>query len=303
MYLQIWLATNCSNPYLHSKMQQQAIPLHNFTQDDATSIPFRYLALELKNDHDASVPHRHNYYEIFVFKQGGGTHEIDFETYPIEHNSIHFVSPGQVHHVKRSVGSFGHIIFFSRDFFLVSPQQQALLSELSFVNNNGALPVIQFTPSEMQGLQPILQALQNESTHRVDYYEEAIRQYLSLLLIECRRRAPEAIIQTPSAEAQLCREFKNLLEKHFTVQHKVQYYAQVLNSTPKALNQALTKYTGNTASTLIFNRLTLEAKRLLRHSTLSVKEIAYFLNYDDPAHFSKFFKAQTSVSPAEYRDA
>ncbi len=283
-------------------MFHKSIPLHDFTKDDETSVAFRYLPLELKDDHDASVPHRHNYYEIFIFMEGGGVHEIDFETYPIESYSIQFVSPGQVHQVKRTASSFGQVIFFSRDFFMVAPQQEELLSNLPFINRNDAKPVLQLSATDMEDIMPILQAMDKESKSQEPFYEEAVRHYLSLLLLTCRRRASSASVEATTIEGKLCQDFKALLEKHFRMEHQVKAYAQMLTTTPKGLNQALTNYTGITASAHIFNRIILEAKRLLRHSTLSIKEIAFFLNYEDPAHFSKFFKGQTGSSPAEFRE-
>ncbi|MDC1385752.1 helix-turn-helix domain-containing protein [Crocinitomicaceae bacterium] len=45
----------------------------------------------------------------------------------------------------------------------------------------------------------------------------------------------------------------------------------------------------------------LEAKRLLQ-TGMSAKEVAYDLNFDDPGHFSKFFKSKTGCSPSEFRN-
>ncbi len=44
-----------------------------------------------------------------------------------------------------------------------------------------------------------------------------------------------------------------------------------------------------------------EACRLLRGSTLSVKEIAARLGYGDPLYFSRHFKAFQGISPSQYR--
>ena len=54
---------------------------------------------------------------------------------------------------------------------------------------------------------------------------------------------------------------------------------------------------------LINNRIILEAKRLLRYSILSVKEIAFRLGFDDPSYFGKFFKRIVKQSPADYRES
>ncbi len=52
---------------------------------------------------------------------------------------------------------------------------------------------------------------------------------------------------------------------------------------------------------MIHQRLILEAKRLLLHSTISAKEVAYSLNFNDPSYFSRFFKTNTGFSPEGFR--
>ena len=118
------------------------IPLHNFSRDDETSIPFEIIPLKQLSGYDTGVPHRHNYYEIFFFEEGGGEHIIDFTTIPVKSHSIHFVSPGQVHHLMRSPDSHGAIILFSRDFYYLGLQEKNLLFEMPFLNNAMEHPVL-----------------------------------------------------------------------------------------------------------------------------------------------------------------
>src|ERR1043165_9527343 len=73
---------------------------------------------ESYNVYDASLPHRHSYYEILIFKQSGGTHEIDFTSYPIVANSMHFISPEQVHLLRREKHVTGYVLSFTKEFFL-----------------------------------------------------------------------------------------------------------------------------------------------------------------------------------------
>jgi len=44
----------------------------------------------------------------------------------------------------------------------------------------------------------------------------------------------------------------------------------------------------------------MEAQRLL-NTGMSAKEVAFDLQFDDPAHFSKFFKNQTGIPPSEFQ--
>jgi len=49
-------------------------------------------------------------------------------------------------------------------------------------------------------------------------------------------------------------------------------------------------------------RLRIErAKTILRESSLSVREVAFQLNFENPYHFSRIFKEKTGVSPSQWR--
>jgi len=49
------------------------------------------------------------------------------------------------------------------------------------------------------------------------------------------------------------------------------------------------------------DRILLEAKRLLIHTTLSAKEIAYDLGYEDPAYFNRLFSKKIGDAPNVFR--
>jgi AraC family transcriptional activator of pobA len=52
---------------------------------------------------------------------------------------------------------------------------------------------------------------------------------------------------------------------------------------------------------MVHQRLILEAKRYLTFTTLTAKEIALALGFEDPAYFTRFFKRQAGVSPLTFR--
>ena len=82
---------------------------------------------------------------------------------------------------------------------------------------------------------------------------------------------------------------------------KVKEYAEALHMSEKSLNDLVKKHTGQSTSKIIYKPLIMEAKRLL-NTGISIKETAYSLNFDDPAHFSKFFKTKTGISPSEFQN-
>jgi AraC-like DNA-binding protein len=52
---------------------------------------------------------------------------------------------------------------------------------------------------------------------------------------------------------------------------------------------------------IIQDRTILEARRLLRYSDKSIKEIAYEIGYEDIQSFSRFFKKIEGVSPSDFK--
>ena len=88
-------------------------------------------------------------------------------------------------------------------------------------------------------------------------------------------------------------------DKDFRNMKKVKDYAEALGITNKALNEIVKSNSGYNASDLIYRQIMLEAKRLLL-TGLSTKEVAYDLNFDDPSHFSKFFKSRIGVNPSDF---
>lgn len=76
----------------------------------------------------------------------------------------------------------------------------------------------------------------------------------------------------------------------------------MLNISAGHLNDVVRKESGKNASAIIHERMILEAKRMLYHSSESIKEIAMNLNYEDPSHFVRFFRQCTGQTPGEFRE-
>jgi AraC-like DNA-binding protein len=76
---------------------------------------------------------------------------------------------------------------------------------------------------------------------------------------------------------------------------------QMLNKSPKTLSNLFKKYNEKSPLQIIQDRTILEARRLLRYSDKSIKEIAYEIGYEDIQSFSRFFKKIEGVSPSDFK--
>lgn len=102
-------------------------------------------------------------------------------------------------------------------------------------------------------------------------------------------------------DIRVVRDLGSLIESRFREEHSPEYYSGCLYISLKRLNRLVLHYHNKTVYQLIQRRLQREAELLLRHTTLSAKQIAHALGVCDPAYFSRCFKQNTGLSPLEYR--
>lgn len=84
-------------------------------------------------------------------------------------------------------------------------------------------------------------------------------------------------------------------------EHSLSFFADRLNLTPNYLSARVKEYSGRTAMEWIEDSVILEAKTMLKHSDLSIQEIAYKLNFPTQTFFGKYFKRVTGMSPKQYK--
>jgi AraC-like DNA-binding protein len=94
--------------------------------------------------------------------------------------------------------------------------------------------------------------------------------------------------------------FKLAVETHLTEHYDVHTIAEQLAMTTSSLYGIVKEFSGVSPKEWMTNRLMLEAQRKLQYSTLSVKELAYELGFNDPDYFSRLFKKNTGMSVSAF---
>ena len=96
-------------------------------------------------------------------------------------------------------------------------------------------------------------------------------------------------------------KFMEMLNQNDGKTYPVKKYAEELCITPKYLSFISKSVSGKTALELIHEYTVKAIERYLKHSNLSIKEIADRLNFPNLSFFGKFTKSHLGVSPTEYR--
>ncbi len=276
------------------------IPSHKLIQTNV--MPCKVAKLNFSGGHGMDDAHRHNCFQIFLFKKGGGEHMIDFNYYPIKDNSLHFVSEGQVHALNSIDETDGYVILFTKEIVIMNSADKYIFNDFP-VFNKSVSPILYPDHEMYADLESMLLMMIGEYGKNNSYKENILGSYISILLLKSKTIITETseYKRTDSTSQVLLQKFNNLVEEHFIEFHKVNEYADKLSVTPNHLSETIKKVTGKTAGDIIHERLILEAKRKLLHSSISAKELAYELNFNDPSYFSRFFKTNTGLSPEGFR--
>lgn len=274
--------------------KEPAIPQHDLKGSNGEILHFDFAAWGEGDGHEPGVAHRHNFHEILVFEKGGGTHDIDFKTFETRSRSVHFVSSHSVHLMFRQKASAGYSLLFSPGYL---PDE--LMAGLPFSKAN---PVLQLNEPEFGEVNQLAQKIKTEHHQKQPFYQPIVRgavhSLMYYLLRVCREKHATPDI---SSYPHQVTSFIRLLERHYTTHRAVADYATMLHISAKHLIDLCRRHTGKTPLQLIREHTITEARKLLFYSGMSIKEIAYTMGFDEPANFSKFFKAATGTSPGTYR--
>lgn len=259
--------------------------------------------LDFKNDYTAQLQ-RKDYAEFIqiLFVKASGQAVIDFKEYNLQQDALFFINPGQFH--KLDDNCEGTMLYYNRDFYCVEMHDKEVACDGILFHNVYDIPVVMMDEQYSALMQASIKEIKNEIDASDSSVEEMLRILLKQIIIRSTRIwKQEHHVTTEEArqEVEFSRSFSQMVEWNYNKLHTVADYADMLNITPKALNKRITRYSNTTPNDIIKNRIILEAKRLLVHTQLSVKEIAYKLGYEDPSYFIRLFSKQAETSPQNFR--
>jgi len=207
------------------------------------------------------------------------------------HNAI-FIPAGTMHGFDMLGQVFGQALFLPRDgaglFWPDEPMHLRLREVRAQADLTGLLDTLE---RELQSDDP--------ASGRAAQYQTG------LISVFLERHAqdgdPYAAPRKTRSADRLAAAFTALVERDFTRPRQISDYATELGVTPTHLTRACRSTCGRGALDILSDRKLYEARRRLAETGEPVKDIAASLGFTSAAYFTRAFRAETGMSPTEFR--
>lgn len=246
-------------------------------------------------------PYRQGFYHIGLMSYVGESKlNINTDLLTVAEHTLWFVLPRQIFSWLRDERMSGFNIMFKKEFLMDVVSN--LVDDFPFLRMSES-KVLTPTNEEHESLLFDAQRMNSVFDNPHPYQKRMLEGMLVSFLYFCKAiHERDKSSQNHLTRAQMItRQFETLVDKMYVDTKNVSDYADELNITPNYLTTTVKKLTGKSAKDVIQERLLIESKSLLKYSGLDISEIAYSLNFQEPTHFTRFFKKLSGTTPNKFR--
>ena len=252
-------------------------------------------------------PSRLNALIIGVGTEGETSLTSNLQEFRLKKDSLFIFSPKHILQVQSNNRFKAHLIVIAPDFLkrINIDTKRMMPLFLQF----GSLPCMELTHAESQSLRSFISMVEQElKGSETDFSSEIIGGLIAAtiykvgdVLYNYLSEHPEVQNPIHNRAEEYFKQFTHLLGEHYRTERSVGFYARQLCITPKYLTTLIKRISGLSVSEWIDNYVIIEAKTLLKYSTMSIQEIAYYLNFPNQSFFGSYFKRNTGMSPSQYK--
>lgn len=252
-------------------------------------------------------PCRIDAFIIGVGTEGETSVSFNLHEFRLKKDSMFIFTPKNILQVNSQQYFKANVIAISPDFMrrISIDIKNMMPLFLKFVEN----PTLALTPEESRSMRGMIAQIERETRGPETHFSFDIVSGLIAatiykvgdIMYHYLAEHPEGQNNSHNRAEEYFKQFTHLLGEHFREERSVGFYARQLCITPKYLTTLIKRISGQSVSEWIDNYVILEAKTLLKYSTMSIQEIAYYLNFPNQSFFGSYFKRNTGMSPSQYK--
>ena len=276
----------------------ESLPQHRAYTFSEFGIRIRRIIPTQDNDAPITYAHQDDYYIIGLVEEGRGRCMIDFKDITVSQGDLFLIQPRQVHRFVDSERAKGCILFAESSF--VGHKAKHIFDRFQLFASS--VKTDERRINELKHIASILTARIGDITDELkkDTIRKLAEAYINVVAESIQEIGLQQTKYSPR-HIEIVLSFFKLLTEHISISRTPSYYASLLHISPVYLNEIVKEITGFNTTSYIRNELILQAKRLLVHTDLAIKEISNRLGIDDYAYFSRVFAQTTGTSPSEFR--
>lgn len=249
---------------------------------------------------EISVPYRIDDFRFIVFHRGGVDVTANLLNYHIADNTVGFMGNGgiiQIDKVSSGMRISGLVV---KEEFL----RRAMGNRLPATFNGGIRNFyLQADARECDMIDQMI-ATMRLMVETPQYNHDAVSSLIAAIVNYIAglyekygngRPAPQ------SRQQDVFNRFIALVNDHCKQWHTLDSYADELCITQRYLGTLVKQASDKTAKEWIDHAIINEAKVALKHSDVTIAQLADMLNFPNAAFFSKFFKRMTGMTPSQYK--
>lgn len=246
---------------------------------------------------------RVDFFMVLVALRGRGEHLVDFQRFGLRTGDVVFVRPGQVQQWQAVDG-------FEADLLLIDPAvvlptaSMPLLATMALMRQEDWPVHFKMNADGLAAWRVLATMLRKELDQPLlDALSAALAHELLVCLMLSISRSATGHAPAPTEQAVLIRRLRSELEDLVHSRPSVALIARRLRISTSTLTRTCKHVLGHSAKEEVDRRVTLEAQRLLVHSTSTSVAIGELLGFSEPTNFVKFFRRRVGSTPEAFRQA
>ena len=255
----------------------------------------RYISISKYEGDWQSLPHTHQFSELFYVLSGEGAFYIEDDKIPVKADDLMIINP-HVEHTEKTLPNdpMEYIVFGVEGlaFSFIDPDQDNT-KEYSFYSYG----------SDKNQFINFAQLMMREFHEKKPGFEKVCHGLLQVLLVYISRKQNLSVISDSSFQlSKECALAKRYIDANYAKNITLDSLAEITHINKFYLAHSFTECIGQSPINYLTDRRLEACKELLTSSNLSVAQVASSVGFSSQSYFSQIFRKKTGMTPRQYRN-
>lgn len=253
-------------------------------------------------------PHTHNFFEIVYIEEGAGYQCINYHEFAYQAGNIFLLPPLDCHSFRVTEPTTFYFIRFTDHYFLQNdqlPDYQSWFDRIVYIlaNYNKVPGDIISSERERQFIIQNIKFIHQEYLLSDPFSSSVISGAIASILNILARSIEKKYVEPANEMDKRFGEILRFINTHITQNEKlrVPILSEKFHISPTYFSEYFKKQAGVSLSDYVLQSKLRIVETKILHTDLSLKEIAYQLNFTDSSHLSRSFKKMYGMTISEYK--